>query len=159
MTAANPTVITGGTTSLTVNVANSAPASSDVLNFTASASGAGYGYSTTGSLAAAGQRQFHRPPTASAARRLAAGSYTGTVTVTGTNSALAGVALGSGGTADRHGQRAGPRRRQRGGDLGQRLPGARRRNRPFGGGRGEQRGGNAERSGNRFRPEHRAAAR
>ena len=52
VTAANPTVITGGTTSLTVNVANSAPAGSDVLKFTASVGGTGYGLSTTGSLAA-----------------------------------------------------------------------------------------------------------
>ena len=53
----------------------------------------------------------------------------------------------------RNGDGAGPRRRQRDGDSGQRLPGHARRNRPFGGGHGEQRGGNAERSASRFRPE------
>ncbi len=43
VTAVNPTVIVGGASSLTVNVTNFAPASSDVLNLTASASGSGYG--------------------------------------------------------------------------------------------------------------------
>ena len=97
LTAANPTVITGGTTSLTVNVANSAPAGSDVLNFTASASGTGYGLSTTGSLAAASSGNFTIPNGFNSSS-LAAGSYTGTITVTGTNSALTGAAINSGAT-------------------------------------------------------------
>ena len=97
VTAASPTVITGGITALAVNVANSAPLASDALSFTASASGSGYGGSTTGSLAATGSGNF---TTAGGfnSTSLSAGSYTGTVTVTGTNSALGGLALNSSGT-------------------------------------------------------------
>ena len=98
VTAVNPTVITGGTTGLTVNVTNSAPSQSDALNLTAASSGAGYGLSTTGSLAAAGSGNFTIANGFNSAS-LSAGSYTGTVTVTGTNSALGGPALNSGGTA------------------------------------------------------------
>ena len=39
--AVNPTVITGGTTALTVNVTNSAPTNSDSLQYIAAASGTG----------------------------------------------------------------------------------------------------------------------
>ena len=98
VTAVNPTVITGGTTGLTVNVTNSAPSQSDALNLTAASSGAGYGLSTTGSLAAAGSGNFTIANGFNSAS-LSAGSYTGTVTVTGTNSALGGLALNSGGAA------------------------------------------------------------
>ena len=96
--AANPTVITGGSTALTVNVANSAPSQSDALILTASAGGTGYGLSTTGSLAAASSGSF-TIANGFNGTSLSAGSYTGTVTVTGTNSALGGLALDSGGTA------------------------------------------------------------
>jgi autotransporter-associated beta strand protein len=95
LTAANPIIITGGTTSLTVNVANSAPAGSDVLNFSASASGAGYGLSTTGSAIAQNSGNVTGSFNGST---LAAGGYTGFITVTGTNSALTGTALNSGST-------------------------------------------------------------
>ncbi len=95
MTAANATVISGGTTALTVGVNNSVPAASDVLNFTAVASGSGYGGSTTGSLAAASSGTYTLASGFNSAS-LPAGSYTGTVTVTGTNSALGGPALNSG---------------------------------------------------------------
>jgi T5SS/PEP-CTERM-associated repeat protein len=95
VTAANPAVITGGTTSLTVNVANSAPTSSDVLNFTAAASGAGYGLNATGSLAATSSGNLIGSFNSSS---LAAGSYPGTITVTGTNNTLAGLAVNSGAT-------------------------------------------------------------
>ena len=97
VTAVYPTVITGGTTALTVNVTNSAPSQSDTLNFTASASGTGYGLSTTGSLAATNSGNF-TIANGFNSTSLSPGSYTGTVTVTGTNSALGGLALGSGAT-------------------------------------------------------------
>ena len=95
VTAANATVISGGTTALTVGVNNSVPAASDALNFTAVASGSGYGGSTTGSLAAASSGTYTLASGFNSAS-LPAGSYTGTVTVTGTNSALGGPALNSG---------------------------------------------------------------
>ena len=95
VTAANPTVITGGTTALTVGVSNSVPAASDALNFTALASGSGYGGSTSGSLAAAGSGNYTLASGFNSTS-LPAGSYTGTVTVTGSNSALGGLALNSG---------------------------------------------------------------
>ena len=95
VTAVNPTVIMGGATSLTVNVANSAPTSSDALNFTASASGSGYGLGATGSLAAASSGNFTIAGGFNSSS-LAAGNHTGTITVTGTNAVLAGTALNSG---------------------------------------------------------------
>ena len=95
VTAVNPTVITGGETNLTLSLGNSAPALSDALNFTASASGAGYGLGTTGSLAATGSGSF-TIANGFNSTGLSAGIYAGTVTVTGTNSALNGAALGSG---------------------------------------------------------------
>ena len=97
VTVANATVITGGTTALAVNVTNSAPSASDALDFTALVGGSGYGGSTTGSLAAASSGDF-TITNAFNSTSLSAGSYTGTVTVTGTNSALGGLALDSGGT-------------------------------------------------------------
>ena len=98
VTAVYPTVITGGTTSLTVNVINSAPLLSDSLNFTASASGTGYGLSTTGNLAATNSGNFSIANGFNSTS-LAVGSYTGTITVTGTNSTLAGAAVNSATTA------------------------------------------------------------
>ena len=92
-----PTVITGGSTALTVNVNNSAPASSDALNFTASARGAGYASSASGNVAAANSGSFTIAGGFNSST-LVPGSYTGTITVTGTNSVLAGAALNSGGT-------------------------------------------------------------
>ena len=107
VTAVNPTVITGGGTNLTVNVGNSAPALSDALSLTVSSSGSGYGLGTAGSLAAAGSGNFTIAGGFNSAVA-APGSYTGTFTVTGTNSALGGPALASGGTQTVTRQRAGP---------------------------------------------------
>lgn len=95
VTPSNASVITGGSTSLIVNVSNLAPANSDVLNLMVSASGVGYGLSTTGSLAATNSGNFTIASGFNSTSFLA-GSYTGTVTVTGTNGALGGLALGSG---------------------------------------------------------------
>ena len=89
LTAVNATVIAGGVTNLTLSLANSAPASSDVLNFTASTGGFGYGLSTTGSLAASSSGSF-TIANGFNSYSLAAGIYMGTVTLTGTNSALGG---------------------------------------------------------------------
>ena len=97
VTAVYPTVITGGTTALTVNVANSAPSQSDILNLTSSASGTGYGLGAAGSLAATNSGNF-TIASGFNSTSLLSGSYTGTVTVTGTNNALGGPALGSGAT-------------------------------------------------------------
>jgi len=97
VTASYPTVITGGATALTVNVTNSAPSLSDALNLTATASGPGYGPSATGSLAATTSGNFTIANGFNSSS-LSAGVYTGTVTVSGTNSALGGLALNSGGT-------------------------------------------------------------
>ena len=97
VSAVYPTVIVGGRTSLTVNVNNSAPASSDVLNFAASAGGSGYSLGTTGSLTATSNGNFTIANGFNSSS-LAAGSYTGTITVTGTSSALVTAALNSGST-------------------------------------------------------------
>ena len=116
VTAANPTVITGGTTALTVDVGNSAPAAVRRAEFH------GFGQrhaatagSTTGSLGGGRQRQFHlrqRFQQHVASRRQLYGNRDGD----GQNSALGGLAAEQRRTPDRHGQRAGPRRRQRDGD-------------------------------------------
>ena len=97
VTAASPKVITGGTMNLTGNVANSAPANSDFLSFTAAASGMGFGSNATGSVAPAGSGNFTITAGFDSAL-LQPGRYTGTVTVTGTNGALGGQALSSGGS-------------------------------------------------------------
>lgn len=97
VTAVDPAVIRGNATALNVNVTNSAPAQSDTLEFTASASGLGYGLGTSGSLAATSSGNFTIAGGFNSAS-LAAGSYTGVITVNGTNGVLAGAALNSGGT-------------------------------------------------------------
>ena len=90
-----PAVITGGATNLTVNVANSAPPQSATLTFTAAASGTGYGLSTTGSLAPASSGIYTIADGFNSGS-LPAGSYSGTVTVTGSSSLLGGPAVNSG---------------------------------------------------------------
>ena len=96
-TLANPTVITGGTSNLVVNATNAAPALSDTLNFVAGVSGIGFGLSATGSLAASTSGAFSVPGAFNSAS-LAPGNYAGVVTFNGSNAALGGLALGSGGT-------------------------------------------------------------
>ena len=89
LTAANPTVITGGKTALTIKLCNSAPILSDTLKFTACVGGKGYGLCTSGSLAATCCGSFSIANGFNSSG-LAAGSYKGTVKVTGSNSALSG---------------------------------------------------------------------
>ena len=98
VTAVNPTIIVGGETNLIVSLNNSAPSLSDTLILTASAGGNGYGLSTTGSLAAASSGNF-TITNGFNGTSLSPGSYTAAVTLTGTNNALGGLALNSGGTA------------------------------------------------------------
>ena len=112
VTAASTKVITGGTTNLTVNLANSAPANSDLLDFTASAGGTGFSSSAAGSLAPAGSGNFTIAAGFNSAS-LQPGSYTGTVTVTGTNGAPGRTGLEQRGLPGRHRQRS----RSRGGGL------------------------------------------
>jgi autotransporter-associated beta strand protein len=97
VSAASPAVITGGTTSLLVSLANAAPTLSDSLSFTASASGTGYGSSTSGTAAAASSSSATIVGGFNSAA-LPPGSYVGTVAVSGSNVNLTGTVLGSGGT-------------------------------------------------------------
>ena len=97
VTAASPKIITGGTMNLTGNVFNVAPVNSDFLSFTVAASGMGFGSSATGSVAPAGSGDFTLAAGFNSAS-LQPGRYTGTVTVTGTNGAIGGQALSSGGS-------------------------------------------------------------